>query len=116
MRLISSVIVGAVLTNSAIAGQEPLTFEQGMDLAKQKACLGCHQVDSKRVGPAFVDVANRYGGDREQAIVLLTASIKKGGRGKWGAIPMPAQPQVTEEQANQLTVWILGLQQKPDAQ
>lgn len=93
---------------------EILTFEQGQDLMRQKACLGCHQIDKKRVGPAFVDIANRYGGNVDAGVTYLSESIRKGGRGKWGAVPMPAQPQVSQAQAEQLAAWILGLIQKPE--
>lgn len=97
-----------------VSASEALTFEQGNALLRQKMCLGCHQVDKKRVGPAFVDIANRYGSDREAAVPMLVHSIKKGGRGKWGAVPMPAQTQVSDEQAYDMAVFIMSLQQKPE--
>lgn len=80
----------------------------GAALARDKNCLACHQVDSRRVGPPFASVAQRYGppgGLRD----YLAQSIRHGGRGKWGAVPMPAQPQVSEQEANQLADWILAL-------
>ena len=73
------------------------------------ACLGCHQVKAKRVGPGFIQVAQRYAGQPE-AFEYLSQMIRKGGRGKWGAIPMPAQTQVSEQQAKALTQWILALE------
>ena len=33
-------------------------------LAQKNACLSCHSVDKKIVGPAFKDVAKRYAGDK----------------------------------------------------
>ena len=33
----------------------------------------------------------------------------KGGSGVWGAVPMPANPQVSEAEAKQLVQWILTL-------
>jgi cytochrome c len=36
------------------------------------------------------------------------ASIKAGGIGKWGQIPMPAQPNLSDADAKALAVWILG--------
>jgi cytochrome c len=38
----------------------------------------------------------------------LAASIKAGGAGKWGPIPMPAQANLKEEDAKTLAVWILA--------
>lgn len=94
------------------AASDTLTFEQGQQLARQKVCLGCHQVEKKRVGPAFVDVADRYASGGEASIDYLVLSIRNGGRGRWGAIPMPAQTQVSEQEARSLATWILGLQTK----
>lgn len=78
------------------------------DLARQKLCLGCHQVDRKLVGPAFKDVAARYAGQKDAA-PRLAERIIHGGSGAWGAVPMPANPKVSAEEARQLTAWILSL-------
>jgi cytochrome c len=74
------------------------------DLAKSKNCLACHAVDKKLVGPAFKDVAARY---TQKDVAQLAASIRKGGAGKWGPIPMPANPQVSEAEATVLATWVL---------
>jgi cytochrome c len=75
------------------------------DLAKSKNCLACHAVDKKLVGPAFKDVAARY---TQKDVAQLAASIRKGGAGKWGPIPMPANPQVSEAEATALATWVLN--------
>jgi cytochrome c len=74
-------------------------------LAAQKACLGCHAVDKKLVGPSYQDVAAKYKGMAPQK---LAAAIKAGGGGKWGPIPMPPQPTLTDAQAELLAAWILA--------
>ncbi|MFB0915047.1 MAG: cytochrome C', partial [Burkholderiaceae bacterium] len=38
----------------------------------------------------------------------LAAKIMKGGSGVWGAIPMPANPQVSAAEANILAAWVLS--------
>ncbi len=80
----------------------------GSDLIKTKTCLGCHQLDSKRVGPAFIQIAERHA-HTQGALDYLAGAIRQGGRGRWGAVPMPAQPQVSDEQAHQIALWILSL-------
>jgi dihydroxy-acid dehydratase len=40
---------------------------------------------------------------------VLAKFARKGGRGQWGAVPMPAQPQVNEAEAAELARWILTL-------
>jgi cytochrome c len=74
------------------------------DLAKSKNCMACHAVDRKLVGPSFKDVASRY---TQKDVAQLAASIRKGGAGKWGPIPMPANPQVSEAEATALAAWVL---------
>lgn len=77
-------------------------------LAKSKNCMACHAVDKKLVGPAYKDVAKKYAGDAK-AVDALAAKIQKGGSGVWGAIPMPANPQVNDADAKKLASWALGL-------
>lgn len=75
-------------------------------LAKSKNCMGCHAIDKKLVGPAFKEVAAKYKDDK-QAVALLAAKIKAGGKGNWGPIPMPPN-NVTEEEAQKLAVWVMA--------
>jgi cytochrome c len=39
--------------------------QSGADVVKAKGCLGCHEVDKKKVGPAFKDVAAKYKGNKD---------------------------------------------------
>jgi len=78
------------------------------ELATKKNCMACHAVDKKLVGPAYKDVAAKYAGQKDAAD-LLAAKVIKGGSGVWGAIPMPANTQVSEADAKTLVNWILNL-------
>jgi cytochrome c len=78
------------------------------DLAQKRNCLSCHQVDKKVLGPAFKDVAAKYAGQKD-AVDKLSVKVMKGGKGVWGEMPMPANPQVTDAEAKQLVAWILTL-------
>ncbi|WP_342621146.1 c-type cytochrome [Rhodoferax sp. GW822-FHT02A01] len=78
------------------------------ELAQTKNCLSCHTVEKKLVGPAFKDVAAKYRGDKE-AKDRLTAKVMQGGAGVWGVYAMPANPQVSAEEAKTLVGWVLGL-------
>lgn len=77
-------------------------------LAKSKNCMACHAVDKKLVGPSYKEVAKKYAGDAKAAD-MLAAKVMKGGSGVWGAIPMPANPQVNAAEAKKLATWVLGL-------
>jgi cytochrome c len=77
-------------------------------LAKSKNCMACHAADKKLVGPAYKEVAKKYAGDAKAADMLAT-KIVKGGSGVWGAIPMPANTQVSDADAKKLAAWVLSL-------
>lgn len=71
--------------------------------------MACHQVDVKRVGPPLISVAERYAGQGDAMVDYLAGKIRSGGRGAWGVVPMPAQTQVSPEDARLLAQWILSL-------
>ena len=76
-------------------------------IVKKARCVACHAVDAKRVGPAYKDVAAKYKGDKKAA-EALAATIKAGGSGKWGPVPMPPN-NVTDDEAKKLASWVLSL-------
>ena len=78
------------------------------ELARKHACLACHAVDKKVVGPAFKDVANKYRGDAK-AEANLAQKVKKGSVGVWGQIPMPPNTNVSDSDAQALVKWVLSL-------
>ena len=84
------------------------TAQASEALAQKNSCLACHAMDKKVLGPAFTEVAKRYGSQKDAAAVIAT-SIKKGGSGKWGAIPMPANDSLSADDALALSNWILSL-------
>jgi cytochrome c len=76
-------------------------------LAGQKACLACHGVDKRIVGPAFKEVAARYQG-QDGVEAKLIEKLKRGGSGAWGQVPMPPNPDLSEQDARALIRWVLG--------
>ena len=97
--LLVSLAVSALASGAAMANA---------DLAKAKNCMACHAVGNKVVGPAYKDVAAKYAGQKD-AEDKLTQKVLKGGSGSWGAVPMPANAQVSEAEARTLVKWILSL-------
>ena len=51
--------------------------QAGADVLKAKGCLGCHEMDKKKVGPAYKDVAAKYKGNKD-AEGMLVSKIKEG--------------------------------------
>lgn len=99
-----------MLTKTALAaacGLFALPSLASLPLAQKNACMACHAVDKKLVGPSYQDVAKKYAGQPDAAATLVK-NIKAGGSGKWGPIPMPAQPALSEADARTLAEWVLG--------
>ncbi len=78
------------------------------ELAQASRGRACHQVDRNVGGPAFREVARRYAG-RPEAAAHLARKIREGGSGAWGAVPMAANPHVSEADAKRLAQWVLTL-------
>ncbi|SDF83083.1 cytochrome c [Paraburkholderia phenazinium] len=93
----------AGLAASAHADDAP----RGLNIARSNACMGCHAVDRKLVGPSFQQIAAKYKGDA-QAPVKLALKVKNGGSGVWGAIPMPAHPAMSDSDIRTVVDWVLA--------
>jgi cytochrome c len=61
-------------------------------LAQKNACMACHA---------------KYAKEKDY-VAKLAASIKAGGSGKYGPIPMPAQSALPDADATKLAKWILA--------
>ena len=78
-----------------------------MALATAKNCMACHAVDKKLVGPSYKDIAAKYAGQAD-AVEKLSGKVVKGGSGVWGPVPMPANAQVSADEAKKLITWIMA--------
>lgn len=95
------------LTAMALSMAAPAAFANA-ELAQKKNCMACHAMDKKVLGPAYKDVATKYAKDKD-AVAKLAEKIVKGGSGVWGAVPMPANTNVTPEEAKQLAQWVMSV-------
>jgi cytochrome c len=100
MKRLALVLVAAVVPASLPAHAQE-------ELAKKHACLACHAVDKKLVGPAYKDVAAKYRGDAG-AEAKLVEKVKKGSQGTWGQVPMPPNASVPDADVRALVKWILS--------
>lgn len=95
------------LSLAAVAALSSAPALASADLAQKKNCMACHAMDKKLIGPSYKDVAAKYSGQKD-ASDKLAQKILKGGAGAWGAVPMPANPQVSEAEAKTLAAWVLA--------
>ena len=87
-------VAGVVL----LAGAGVATAQE--DLAKSAGCMGCHAVDTKKVGPAFKDVAKKYKGDAGAEAKLVTEISEGKGHPKTKA---------SADDVAKLVKWILSM-------
>ncbi|MFM0626261.1 c-type cytochrome [Paraburkholderia xenovorans] len=80
---------------------------RGRLVANANACMGCHAVDRKLVGPSFQQIAAKYKGDA-QASAKLSRKVKDGGSGVWGMIPMPAHQSMSDADIRTVVDWVLA--------
>ena len=78
------------------------------DLALKKNCTACHQIDKRKYGPNFKEIAVKYA-DQKNAADVLARKIRRGGTGVWGQDVMPPQPQVSAAEARAMATYVLSV-------
>ncbi len=86
----------------------PAIITKGEALVLQGDCKTCHHSVNKIIGPSFTDIAKKY--EYTPANVkLLAERIIKGSSGVWGEIPMNEHTDLSENDAAEMTRYILSL-------
>ncbi|MBX2969245.1 MAG: cytochrome c class I [Cyclobacteriaceae bacterium] len=80
----------------------------GKILVDESDCKTCHHSTNKIIGPSHTDVAKKYEFNDEN-IKLLAKRIIEGGSGVWGEIPMNAHPDLSQEDAEKMAIYVLSL-------
>lgn len=79
---------------------------KGLSLMKRSTCFGCHADKTKLAGPSFAEIAERYK-NNPGAAKELGSHVINGSSGIWGSQMMPSHPDLTLEEAAQITDYIL---------
>ena len=87
-------------------------YQKGIALVAGADCLTCHKIDETSTGPAYRDVANKYGPGDDATITTLANKIIKGGSGNWGSVPMTAHDALSQEDAKAMVKYIMLLKNK----
>ncbi len=98
-----SVVATATPSKPTAASADSAALQQSFT---KNNCAACHAAASKGVGPSIADVAKKY--KDQDVLAKLSAKVKNGGSGAWGAIPMPPHPQVPDPEINRLVKWMLS--------
>ncbi len=107
----SAVALGAFVTTTAHADNAAVAKKIEAYVAKNNLqCMSCHAINHKVVGPAWIEVAERYHG-KKGAAAMLAKNIANGNVGIWGQIPMPPG-MATPAQAKVLAKLVLALDTK----
>jgi|ERR1700690_553145 cytochrome c len=95
-------VLGLTLTTPALYASQ--------DLADKNGCTGCHLMDRKSVGPGIRQIGQKYAGQRD-VVAKLFYKVKNGGggawHGVWGQVPMPPNPDVSDEDVKAILTWML---------
>ncbi len=118
------VCVLASVTSLANAEQAVSQDVKMINLAHQSGCVTCHAISGagkgpnglKPIGPAWQDVAKKYGSDPDAKAALVTTVLNGSSpyqshwKGEVSGFAMPPNSVVlNEEQADELVGWILHL-------
>jgi len=87
-------------------------FAVAKALINSADCNNCHHLDTKSIGPEFVEIAAKYKPKFEWALDSLPRKMRSGGSGVWGAVNMPAHPSLSLNDARTIVNYILSSDQK----
>ena len=105
--LLAGLALTAIGMQSAVA-QVP-TDAQAEKIIEERYCSGCHEMAKKMVGPSYNDVSRKYAvGDKKANMEKLSIAIRKGGKGVWGTMAMPANAAITDAELKTITDWLVN--------
>lgn len=100
----------SLISGEAELPDGPLRYVEGARLIQNSDCYTCHHLEKENVGPAYIDVAKKYGDDA-QTVERLAVKVQQGGGGVWGDRLMSAHPQLDLETTRSMVRYILSLDQ-----
>lgn len=99
--LVSSAFIGA---DGKQAAADP-----GFALMKASDCFNCHAIETRVIGPSFVDIAARYR-DQPGALDASVQRVRNGSTKVWGEIPMLPHPQHSTDEVTIMLRWVFALE------
>jgi cytochrome c len=87
------------------AEQVTVDKNEALNIARRNNCLACHGLDQKVIGPSIRDLSIRYRG--ASAVDQLMQRVRRGSSGQWGAVPMPPNSMINDNELRTLITWIV---------
>jgi cytochrome c len=87
-------------------------FAVAQSLIARSDCNNCHHVDSKSIGPMYIEIADKYKATAAWALDSLPKKIRSGGTGVWGTVNMPAHPAISMNDARLIVNYMLNVRDK----
>ncbi len=82
----------------------------GKALTQSLDCKSCHKENEPSIGPAYMLVSQKYQeGRRNTNMRYLMEKIATGGSGVWGEVMMPAHPNISAAERQQIATYVLSL-------
>jgi cytochrome c len=82
---------------------------KGLELITKSDCFTCHKLTDASIGPPYSAVAAKYKIINETTMDSMVTQINKGGKGKWGNIPMTPHPAISKEDAQSMVHYIMSI-------
>jgi cytochrome c len=99
---------GAAATAASSAPAPSASVPDGLARIRKSDCLACHGIDNASLGPSYVSVAERYQGQADARLRLIT-KVATGGSGVWGDRVMPPHPGLSEDDRRAMVDYIHSL-------
>ncbi len=98
-------------SSASTNSEEALNVKElnGEQLAKRYGCFSCHAVDTIKKAPPFMGIARRATRRSSDPVGYIVYAIKNGRKTTMFATPMPAYPNISDEEALKIANWILSL-------
>lgn len=88
----------ASLLTAGLLATGAANADSGEELAKSSGCLACHAVDTKKVGPAYKDVAKKFKGKPRAEVIAAMKSAS-----------VHASVKATDKDLREIVEWIQKL-------
>lgn len=94
----------AMAADMVQAAPDPAEVQQ---ILTKNACLACHAVENKLIGPSYREVHDKYS-DVDGAAETIAGHIRNGSSGVWGPVPMPPNPGISDDELTKVVDWIMA--------